>query len=233
MRFAALFGKEFRECLPWMLLAAIVLLAFGGFALRMEADHMNPNRGWSRGYNPPGTAIEPYRLSFKSPLGSVGPVLFCCSIGLGLILGVRQFWIPNFTRTWPFLLHRSIHRSTALIAKLSAAATVLALPIGGIWVGFFQYACRPDLFGLPQPPRILAEGWIFIVLGFVAYLGTALSGLSEARWYTTKIFGIAFATIVVFTTTMQWSLGWALAVIAFGTALLLSQLFDTFATREF
>ena len=233
MRFAALFSKEFRECLPWMLVAAVVLLAFGGLTLRMQAYDVNPNREWSRGYSSPGAAIEAYRLSFQSPLGGVGPVLFCCSIGLGLILGIRQFWMPNVTRTWPFLLHRSIRKSTALIAKLSAAATALALPIGAIWVGFFQYACRPDLFGLPQPPRILVEGWIFIVLGFVAYLGTALSGLSEARWYTTKIFGIAFAAIVIFTTTMQCSLGWALAVIAFSAALLLSQLFDTFATREF
>ena len=233
MRFAALFGKEFRECLPWMLLAAIVLLAFGGLFLRMQAYDMNPNREWSRGYSTPGTSMEAYRLAFNSPLAMLGPWLFCCSIGLGLILGARQFWIPNFTRTWPFLLHRSVRRSTVLAAKLTAASAALVLSIGAVWVGLFWYACRPEVFGVPQPVRIFIEGWIFVILGLVAYLGTALSGLSEARWYTTKILGIAFAAIVIFITTMQWSLVSALAVIAFSTALLLSQLFDTFATREF
>jgi hypothetical protein len=120
-----------------------------------------------------------------------------------------------------------------LAAKLTAAAVGLVLVLGGSWVGLFWYACRPDVFGVPQPARIFIEGWIFVVLGYVTYLGTALSGLSEARWYTTRIFGIIVAAIVIFVTVMQWSMAWALAVIAFSTVLLLSQLFDTFATKEF
>ena len=233
MRFAALFGKEFRECLPWMLLAAIVLLAFGSFFLRAQSYDINRNREWSQAYSTPGTPMEPYRLTFNSPLAMLGPWLFCCSIGLGVFLGVRQFWIPNFTRTWLFLLHRSVRRSTVLAAKLTATSVALVLAMGGVWVGLFWYACRPEVFAVPQPVRIFIEGWIFIILGLLAYLGTALSGLSEARWYTTKVFGIAFAAIIIFITTMQWSLVWALAIIVFSAALLLSQVFDTFATREF
>ncbi|HUV62656.1 MAG TPA: hypothetical protein VMW24_02100 [Sedimentisphaerales bacterium] len=233
MKFAALFGKEFRECLPWMLLAAIVLLAFGSFFLRAQAYDMNPNRDWSRGYNPPGTAVEAYRLTFNSPLAMLGPWLFCCSIGLGLILGARQFWIPNFTRTWPFLLHRSARRTTILTAKLTAGSTALVLAIGGVWVSLYWYACQLEVFTVPPPARVFIHGWILVIMGLLTYLGTALSGLSEARWYTTKIFGIAFAVIIVGVTTGEWSLARALAVIAFGAALLLSQLFDTFATREF
>ena len=37
MRFAALLRKELRECLPLMLLAAIVFLGFGGFFIRVQA----------------------------------------------------------------------------------------------------------------------------------------------------------------------------------------------------
>ena len=120
-----------------------------------------------------------------------------------------------------------------LAAKLTAALAALVLAIGGVWVGLFWYAGRPEVSPIPQPDRIFIQGWLFVILGLVTYLGTALSGLSEARWYTTKIFGIVFAFIIVCATTAQWSLIWALAVIAFGAALLLSQLFDTFATREF
>ena len=232
MRFAALFGKEFRECLPWMLLAATALLAFGGFAVRTQAT-FNPSWQWGPAYNSPGAPVEPYRLIFYSPLAMLGPWLFFCSIGLGLILGVCQFWIPNFTRTWPFLLHRSVSRSTVLAAKLMAGSVALLLAIGGVWVGLYWYACRPEIYPVPQAARIFVHGWILVIMGLVTYLGTALSGLSEARWYTTKIFGIAFAVTIVGLTMEQWSLIWVLATIAFGAALLLSQLFDTFATREF
>lgn len=226
-----LLRKELRECLPWMLLAAIVLLAFGGFFLRVQA--YDANRGWSDAYGSPGEFMESYRLTFHSPLAMPGPWLFCSSIGLGLILGVRQFWIPHFTRTWLFLLHRSVGRSTILAAKLAAASAALVIAIGSVWIGLYWYACHAEVFTVPQPTRVFIEGWIFIILGFVAYLGTALSGLSEAHWYTTKTVGLAFAAITIFTTTMLWSLGWAFAVIAVSMALLLSRIFDTFLRREF
>jgi hypothetical protein len=230
MRFAALFGKEFRECLPWMLLAAIVLLAFGGFLLRTQTYY--PNWQSSHAYSP-GESVTPYGLVvFHFPLG-LGPWLFCSAIGLGLILGVRQFWIPQFTRTWPFLLHRSVRRSTVLGAKLTAASVALVLATGGVWTILFWYANRPEFSPVPQPVRIFFHGWIFVILGLVMYLGTALSGLSQARWYTTKIFGIVLAFIIVCITTAQGSLAWVLALIAFSAALLLSQLFDTFVRREF
>jgi len=232
MRFAALFGKEIRECLPWTLLATIVLLAFGGFFLRLEAYETNPNRGWSRGYHPPGEVMDSYRLVFSSPLEMVGPCLFCSSLGLGLILGIRQFWIPHFTRTWPFLLHRSVDKQTILTAKLAAASASLIM-IGFIWTGLYGYASRPELFFIPPTIRIFVEGWIFIILGFIAYLGAVLSGLSQAHWYTTKIVGLAFASIVIFSITMLSSMVWAFIVIAAGMTLLLSQVFDTFLRREF
>jgi hypothetical protein len=231
MRFSALLYKELRECLPWMLLAAVVFLAFGGFFLRAQA--YDANRGWSDAYGSPGALVESYRLTFHSPLAMLGPWLFCSSIGLGLILGIRQFWIPHFTRTWLFLLHRSVGRSTILAAKLAAAAAALVIAIGSVWIGLYWYACRAEVFTAPQPTRVFIEGWIFIILGFVAYLGTALSGLSEAHWYTTKTVGLAFAAITIFTTTMLWSLGWAFAVIAVSMTLLLSRIFDTFLRREF
>jgi hypothetical protein len=233
MRFAALFGKEFRECLPWMLLVAIVLLAFGGLFLRGQASVTSLIPRWDRAYNSPGSPVEHYRLTFHSPLGPPGPLLFCSSIGLGLILGIRQFWIPHFTRTWLFLLHRSVHKSTILTAKLAAASVALVVALGSVWIGLYWYACRPELFMIPPTARVFVEGWIFIILGFIAYLGAAVSGLSKAHWYTTKIFGLAFAAIIIFITTMSWSLGWAFVIIAVSTALLLSQVFDTFLRREF
>jgi hypothetical protein len=159
--------------------------------------------------------------------------LFCFSIGLGLVLGVRQFWIPHFTRTWPFLLHRSVSRKTILAAKLIAASIAFVISLGTVWVALYWYANRPEVFPIPQTPRVFIEGWIFIMLGFVTYLGTALSSLIPAKWYTTKIFGLAFATVIIVTTLSQWTLVGIFTVIAVSVAILLSQIFDTFLRREF
>ena len=231
MRFLALLRKELWECLPWILLAAIVFFVMGGFFLRAVAYQGGLNWYYSR--LSPGSTVDTYRLTYRSPLQVTGMWLFCSSIGLGLVLGIRQFWIPHFTGTWPFLLHRSVNRKTILAVKLAAATIGFIISLGIVWVALYWYACRPELFMVPQPVRVFIEGWLFIILGLVVYLGAALSGLSTARWYTTKIFGLAFATIVISTTIVQWRLAWAFAVIIIGAAVLLSQIVDTFLSREF
>ena len=231
MRFSALLRKELRECLPWMLLAAIVFLALGGFFLRVEIHYRNPSWYYSR--LSPGTIVESSLFTYYSILGIMGPLLLLSSIGLGLVLGIRHFWIPNFTRTWPFLLHRSVSRKTILAAKLTAGTIAFVISLGTVWVALYWYANRPEVFAIPQTPRVFIEGWIFIMLGLVTYLGTALSSLSTAKWYTTKIFGLAFAALVIFTTFPQCSLVWIFTVIAVSVAILLSRIFDTFLRREF
>jgi len=231
MRFVALLRKELRESLPWMILAAIILLGIGGFCLRQSIIF-----GWvfwsNRNFSP-GTVVDTYWLTHYPALRLAGPWLLLTSIGLGLALGVRHFWIPHFTRIWPFLIHRSVNRPTILWAKLAAATVAFVVSLGSVWVGLYWYSCRPELFMIPPPGRIFIEGWLFILLGLVVYLGTALAGLSTARWYTTKIFGLALATIVIFMTFLQWRLGWAFAALVVGVIILLSQIIDTFLNREF
>ena len=230
MRFSTLLRKELRECLPWLLLVAIAFLAVGGFFLRAEA-YFEGDRHYSR--LSPGTAVDHYQLTYYQTLNVTGPLLFCLSIGLGLVLGVRHFWIPHFTRTWPFLLHRSANRKSILAAKLTAGTIAFVISIVPVWVGFYWYACRQEVFPIPPTPRVFIEGWIFIMLGLVTYLGTALSGLSTAKWYTTKIFGLAFATVIIVTTLSQWTLVGIFTVIAISVAILLSLIFDSFLRREF
>ena len=231
MRFSSLLHTEFRECLPWMLLAAILFVAVTSVLFQTETYSENNSYRFSR--LSPGTVISSYKITFYPAMSETGPWLFFLSIGLGLVLGVRQFWIPNFTGTWPFLLHRSVSRNTILAAKLTAASIAFACSIVPIWVGIYWYATRPEVFAVPPTFRFFIEGWIFITLGLVTYLGAGLSGLSTAKWYTTKIFGLAFASLIIITTFSQRSLVWVLTLIAVSAAILLSRIFDTFLRREF
>ncbi|MGB2807051.1 MAG: hypothetical protein WBC22_04900 [Sedimentisphaerales bacterium] len=231
MRFSALLRKELRESLPWMLLAAIIFLAIGGFILRAQVYYGQPN--WYYSSLSPGTVVDTYQLTHPSPLQITGSWLLVTSIGLGLALGVRHFWIPLFTKTWSFLLHRSVSRQTILGAKLAAATVAFVVSLGAVWIGLYWYTRRSELFMVPPPGRIFIEGWLFIVLGLVAYLGAALTALSKARWYTTKIFGLAFATVVICMIFIQWRLSWAFAMVIIGIVVLLSQIIDAFLNREF
>ncbi len=230
MRFLTLLRKELHECLPWMLLAAIVFIAVTSVLLQTETYNENYNYRYSR--LSPGTVISSYSITYYPTMHEVGPWLLFLSIGLGLVLGVRQFWIPNFTRTWPFLIHRSVSRNTILTAKLTAASIAFIISIVPVWIGIYWYITRPEFFALPPTFRVFVEGWIFIILGFVAYLGTALSGLNTAKWYTTKIFGVAFVAAILVTLSM-WTLTGLLVALIVSAAILLSQIIQTFLSREF
>ena len=231
MRFLMLLRKELRESLPWILLVAIGFLAIGGFILRLEARYDRST--WHDWRFAPGSSISSYQLTHYSVLTLPGAWLFAVSIGLGLILGVQHFWIPGFTRTWPFLLHRSVGRMSVLGAKLAAATIGFVASLGFVWIAFYWYVCRPEVLPVPAPVRVFIDGWVFIVLGLVVYLATALTGLSRARWYTTKIFGLAFLTLILFATVVQCSPGWAFVVTVISIVVLLSQVIDRFLNREY
>ncbi len=231
MRFLALLKKELRESLPWILLAVVLLLTVGAYMLRIEAYYGRPTRYLSR--LSPGVTLDPNTFAHYSVLQVSAVWLLVISIGLGLVLGARHFGIPFFTRTWPFLLHRSTGRMTILAAKLTAATIAIAVSLSTAWLILYLYACRPGLFTVPPYYTNLIDGWLFTVLGLVVYLGTALSALSTARWYTTKIFGLALVTIVIFATIVESSRPWAIAITIITAAILLSQIIHIFLTREF
>lgn len=233
MRFLALVRKELRESLPWLLLAGLLLLGVGLMALRAQAhtarlDYWAPPRGLA-----PGETVDPHRLLRFGRLELPDLWLAFTAPALGLILGIRHFWVPLFTQTWSFLLHRSAARITIFAAKLTAAVIAFVVSLGAVWTGLYWYACRPEIFPIPEPIMTLATGWIYIALGFVVYLGTALSALSVARWYTTRIFGLTFAAMAVFVILMQWNPRWIITLMILTFAILLSQTIAAFLDREY
>ncbi len=231
MKMLALIRKEMREILPWVLLAAIVFASVGAFVTKMEMEHSRYS--WNSNQIKAGETINVYHLFHYSVLTINGAWLFGTSLAMGIVLGIRQFWIPFFTKTWQFELHRSVSRSTILLAKMLTAIICFAMSVGLIWVALYLYASREGVFPIPPSFRNFMEGWIFIGMGLLVYLSISLTALTRARWYTTKIFGPLFATLVIFRTITQVNLYWAFGVLAVGMALLLCQVAYTFLNREF
>ncbi|NLZ04793.1 MAG: hypothetical protein GXY19_06450 [Phycisphaerae bacterium] len=234
MRFLALLRKELRESLPWLLLAGLLLLGVGLLTVHYEARfaHMRHQHWSSHSGLGPGEVVNTYDLVHSPHLAWVAMWLAFIAPGLGLVLGICHFWVPLFARTWSFLLHRSTSRMSILAAKLAAAILGFLISPGLVWTGLYWYACRSGLL-IPEPIQILVAGWIYIVIGLVVYLGTALSALSTARWYTTRIFGLAFAALAAFLILVQWHLGWVFALAVLAIAILFGQTVAAFLSREF
>lgn len=241
MRFRALIYKEFRECLPWVLAASISLIGFGLIILCLTVDEEYPDYHYRT--FAAGSDIEPvqfssdpdvptYNLFYGPYIAPAGIFLFIFSIGLGIALGIRQYWVEFFTRTYGFLLHRSVKRGTILSAKLFAGF-VSFIPMAVIWLVFYLYGHHKELFPIPPSARVFVEGLIFVAFGFVVYLSVALAALSREKWYTTRTFSMVFAIWMFITLTQQWQLGWAWLVMSVSGIILLIQITDVFLNREF
>ncbi|MEJ5260084.1 MAG: hypothetical protein WHS88_07845 [Anaerohalosphaeraceae bacterium] len=191
MKYLALLRKEIRECLPWAMTAAGILFIFGFYKTVSPDLRQVYLISWDEN---PGSFIKNDNAFFTdTSVRDVGPLLLAVSYGLGIALAVRQFWFAHFTKTWPFLLHRSISRFKLLWVKITAAVFFLFVPILGIWTLLFLYACFVRDFPPPPTFRIWLEGLFFITLGAVLYLAAAVSFMLPTRWYTTRFFPVLFA----------------------------------------
>ncbi len=229
MRFLALLKKELRECLPWAVLAAAFLLIIGSLELWPDPGH------WLE-YRYPVferySEVQGYNL-IKGPISDLGVLLFISSVGLGLALGVRQFWVADFTGTWGFILHRSTRRTMILTAKICAGLISLIAAIGPVWSYLFWRANSPEYLSIPLPKRCFIQGWLVGGMGLLFYLGASLAGLSKARWYTIKLMGLAFALWMFVTLIQQWTLWWGFGTLAASAVILFYLTWETFMKREF
>jgi hypothetical protein len=229
MRFLALLKKELRECLPWMATAAAILLLIGSMML------------WDRGQRDIGyqyrvferySEIQGYDF-VRRPISDFTVFVFMSAVGLGLALGVRQFWVDDFMGTWGLIVHRSTRRTTILAAKICAGLISMFVAIGLVWCYLFWRANSSGYFVFPLPEKCFIVGWLIGGMGLLAYLGAGLVGLSKARWYTTKLMGLGFALWVFITLIQQWTLWWGFGTLVIGTVVLLYLMWETFLNREF
>lgn len=224
-----LLKKELRECLPWAVAAAAFLLIIGSFMLWDTVKFAGGY--WYRAFER-YSEVQGYDL-IKRPMNDIGALLFISAVGLGLALGVRQFWIDDFMGTWGFILHRSSHRTTILSAKILAGLISLIAAVGLVWCYLFWLANSPDYFPIPLSKRCFIQGWLVVGMGLLFYLGAGLAGLSKARWFTTKLTGLAFALWMFITLIAQWQLAWGFGTLAIGAAVLLCLMREKFLNRQF
>ena len=229
MRFFALLKKELRECLPWMATAAAILLLIGTLKLIDSKQQQigNQYRAFER-----YSEVGGYEL-LRHPISDFSLLAFMSAVGLGLALGVRQFWVDDFMGTWGFTVHRSAHRTTIFAAKICAAIISMVVAIGLVWCYLFWRANSSGYFVFPLPEKSFIGGWLICGMGLLFYLGAGLVGLSKTKWYTTKLMGLGFALWMFITLTQQWTLWWGFGTVFIGAAVLLFLMLEIFLNREF
>lgn len=229
MRFPALFKKELRETVPWLILAVLLMLSLGWFMIHTGAISQSQ---WHYGSIPNGEIIDSYKIFRTDIMLESATLMFFTSIGLGLAVGIRHFWVPDFTRTWQFLIHRSVARSIILSAKLTAAATVL-LCLSIAWLLLVGYNYISERVIIPPESGIVGLGFFYAYLGFIVYLGTALCSLTTTRWYTTRMFGLFFVffMFLIILSQTNFTFGFISTIIFF--AVLIIQIYETFLQKEF
>jgi hypothetical protein len=229
MRFFALLKKELRECLPWMATAAAILLLFGSLRL---VDSKQREIGYQYRVFERYSEVGGYELLTR-PISDFSVFVFMSAVGLGLALGVRQFWADDFMGTWGFIVHRSTSRTTIFAAKICAGLISMIVATGLVWCYLFWRANSSGYFVFPLPEKCFIIGWLICGMGLLFYLGAGLVGLSKTRWYTTKLMGLGFALWMFITLTQQWTLWWGFGTLLIGTIVLLYLMWETFLNREF
>jgi hypothetical protein len=229
MKFLTLLKRELRESVPWIILAVLLLLTIGWPIIRLTA--INQTQGLY-GVTTNGSVIDAYRIFRTDIMYESAIWMFFISIGLGIVLGIRHFWMPGFTGTWQFLVHRSVTRGAILSAKLIAAA-VLMLCLSIAWLLLAGYAHTSKMVIIPPESGIVGMGIFYTYLGFIFYMGTALCALANTRWYTTKLFGLFFVLIMCILVLSQKSFLLAFFIAAVVFVVLIVQIYETFLKREF
>jgi hypothetical protein len=228
MKFAALLKKELRICLPWLLLSILIFAGAGYLAMKSSIlyQQYRINDGYSENYGY-------YFFTPQSPIMDFGPFISIFSLCLGVILAIQQFFMPGLHRTWSFSIHRAIRPSVIVWSKFAAAAMTFLISLGLVWTLFYMYAAVPGRFYIPVFFKTCMEGWLFILVGLIAYYGTALSAISTTPFYTTRLLGMAIAAIIIFFVYMQTSIVSAILWIIIGAVILIIQIFHTFLTRQY
>ncbi len=224
MAWRSVLWKEYRECRVIAALALGALLLLGTFLILASGGLLRVHGRWS------------YESGFSNMaqlplLWPVGVVLYAVSLDLGIALAIRQYAIPGVTGESGPQLHLPVRRSTHLWAKMSVClAAFAALAIA--WVALFAFAAVSGALRVPPQVASLFRGLLFPVFGFIAYVGTAITCLSDGKWYRDRLCGAFSAVLLLAFSIVSPSIpaGVPLCILAFGSMVVV--LHHLFRARE-
>lgn len=180
--------KELRQNLPWFAIGFIAMLyvirpffvtGFSGSLLPLQFSHY-------------------YGSSEFSPILSLTQSAFLMALAVfasvcGLALGLLQTFPEEGAGTYAFLLARPTGRLKVVGAKLAVGALLYFLATGLPFCWAIYWTSVPGHFACPFRFYMSYPGFMVIGAGFAFYLGAFLTGVRPARWFGSRLVGVAAA----------------------------------------
>jgi hypothetical protein len=224
MPLRSMLWKEYRECRVIAALALGALLLLGAFLILASDSLLRVHAHW--GYESGFSQMA--RLPLLWP---VGVVLYVFSLLLGAAFAIRQYAIPEVIGESGPQLHLPVRRGAHLWAKLSVCLAAFAA-LAVMWFTLFALAAVSGALRVHPQTATLFRGLLFPLFGFVAYVGTAITCLSDGEWYKDRLCGVFSAALLLAFSIVSPSIptGVPLCMLAFGVMLVV--LYHLFRTRE-
>ena len=174
---SAIIWKEIRENLKWAVLLMLGVGACMAFALyQMTSPYYWREEG----------SLLAGEFQIITIIGAaVGASL------LGLLQTVPEMWRDQ----WAFLVHRPLTRTRLFFGKVIAGLTlygaVILLPllVAAVW------SAMPGHIASPFHWRMILPGIADVLAGVVFYLAAVLTGIRQARWYSSRALPFALAIV--------------------------------------
>lgn len=223
MKMAATVRRELQQFRPLLLFLAVA------FAVTTALYRADLDGGWAQ-----QLLVRSQRLQTgcHGLLHGWGGTFCLACLALGLLNALSQFTFRSHGE-WAFLLHRPNSRLRLLTGMLAGGLLATVAFPAMLWT--ILWGLTRDLSGdFGAPLRHLLEGWVFTLWGAVVYLGTALCCLDRLSRLLGRLLGPALAALAVLYGLLGApSIGGCLIIASATASLLLIQLYDGFARREF
>ena len=185
-----LIGKELRE-IWWMGALAAVFISLPVLeGCGVEFDERRLSIGRAR--NEMGALDMP--VPFTD--GDLFQFVAFAGIVLGIVLGLWQTLLESLQGTWQYLLHRPLKRETIIASKLLGGIVVVLAGTGLPLLAYLIWALIPRTHPSPFELWMTEEVMIAWLFGSAFYLAGFLCGIRPARWWVSRLFPVAFVSLL-------------------------------------
>lgn len=167
-------------------------------------------------------------------LGDFLTLFVIVSLGLAVLVGLRQSVWESLTGTYPFLLHRPMSNRRIVAAKLAVGVSVCLVVSAVPVLAYALWAANPGNHASPFEWSMTATVWKFWLTLPTVYLSAFLCGIRPALWWGSRLLPLVATAVIVL--PIQFAPFWPL--VGFGAALLadvclMACIFHVVETRDF
>jgi len=152
------------------------------------------------------------------------------SIIAGLVIGFLTVK-ETFFKQWEFFLHRPATRTSLFMGKIYGGLILYFTVTGIPFLLAAAWSAIPGNIAAPFVWRMILPGTADILMGTSFYFAAVLAGMTIARWYWSRLTGIALASVCAAAVNAVPEFWQALLAVIVADAVLFAAAWGSFITR--